>query len=149
MDIAGATRLDAAVADSFQGFHYAQRYEQRRSPCGDNSPGVRGRRRRSAGRGRIEEASIKAIAFDAFPVFDPRSVFALADGVYPGAGLSDEWRTRQFEYTWLRVVARHDADFWHVTEDALVFAANRLKLKLSPGSRATLMDEFFPKKRWV
>jgi 2-haloacid dehalogenase len=93
-------------------------------------------------------ASIKAIAFDAFPIFDPRSVFARADATYPGDGLSDEWRTRQFEYTWLRVAARHYVDFWHVTEDALVFAANRLKLKLSPESRATLMNEFLRLSVW-
>lgn len=93
-------------------------------------------------------ASIKAIAFDAFAIFDPRSVFALADAMYPGAGLSDEWRTRQFEYTWLRVAARRYADFWHVTEDALVFAANRLKLTLSPGSRTTLMNEFLSLSVW-
>jgi 2-haloacid dehalogenase len=93
-------------------------------------------------------APIRAIAFDAFPIFDPRSVLASADAMYPGAGLSDEWRTRQFEYTWLRVAARRYVDFWRVTEDALVFAANRLKLKLSPESRATLMNEFLRLSVW-
>jgi 2-haloacid dehalogenase len=92
--------------------------------------------------------SIKALAFDAFPIFDPSSVFALAEAMYPGAGLSDEWRTRQFEYTWLRVAARHYVDFWHVTEDALVFAANKLKLNLSPASRATLMNEYLRLSAW-
>lgn len=93
-------------------------------------------------------ASIKAVVFDAFPIFDPRSVFESADAMYPGAGLSDEWRTRQFEYTWLRVAARRYVDFWHVTEDALVFATNRLKLKLSPDRRATLMNEFLRLRVW-
>ena len=43
---------------------------------------------------------IKAIAFDAFPIFDPRPVFALAEQFFPGKGaeLSNAWRTRQFEY---------------------------------------------------
>jgi 2-haloacid dehalogenase len=68
--------------------------------------------------------------------------------MYPGAGLSDEWRTRQFEYTWLRVAARRYVDFWRVTEDALVFATNRLKLKLSPDRRATLMNEFLRLRVW-
>jgi len=92
--------------------------------------------------------SIKAIAFDAFAVFDPRSVFAFADAMYPASGLSDEWRMRQFEYTWLRVAARQYLDFWHVTEDALVFAANKLKLELSPDSRATLMNEYLRLSAW-
>jgi hypothetical protein len=42
------------------------------------------------------KARIKAVAFDAFPIFDPRPVFALAEELFPGTGLSDEWRTRQF-----------------------------------------------------
>ena len=65
---------------------------------------------------------IKAIAFDGFTTFDPRSVSALAEQLFPGRG--------QFEYTWLRTVCGHYADFWKVTEDALVFATNMLKLEL-------------------
>ena len=99
-------------------------------------------------RSQTASASIKAVAFDAFPILDPRSVFAFADAMYPAAGLSDEWRMRQFEYTWLRVAARRYVDFWHVTEDALVFAANRLKLELSPDRRATLMNEFLRLRAW-
>ena len=34
-----------------------------------------------------------------------------------GAELSNAWRTRQFEYTWLRTISRSYADFWKVTED--------------------------------
>src|SRR5215813_8069426 len=68
---------------------------------------------------------IKAIAFDAFPILDPRPIFALAETLYPGKGseLSNLWRTRQFEYTWLRTLSQRYADFWQVTEAALVFAA--------------------------
>jgi len=91
---------------------------------------------------------IKALGFDAFPIFDPTPVFALADAMFPGAGLSDEWRTRQFEYTWLRVAAQHYADFWRVTEDALVFAANKLKLGLSPEKRAALMNAYLGLRAW-
>ncbi|HXA51579.1 MAG TPA: hypothetical protein VNV86_14780 [Candidatus Acidoferrum sp.] len=38
--------------------------------------------------------SIRAIAFDAFPILDPRPVFALAEELYPGCGaeLSNLWR---------------------------------------------------------
>jgi 2-haloacid dehalogenase len=91
---------------------------------------------------------IKAIAFDAFPIFDPRPVFALADAMFPGAGLSVEWRTRQFEYTWLRVAAQRYADFWQVTEESLVFAANRLKLQLGGDSRDQLMHAYLELQIW-
>jgi hypothetical protein len=39
---------------------------------------------------------IKAIAFDGFPIFDPRPIFALTEELFPGKGtdLSTAWRTR-------------------------------------------------------
>ena len=45
-------------------------------------------------------APFKAVAFDAFPIFDPRPIAALAEALFPGRGmdLSNTWRTRQFEY---------------------------------------------------
>src|SRR3981189_1911104 len=78
-------------------------------------------------------AKIKAIAFDGFPIIDPRPVFAKAEEIFPGRGaeLSNAWRTRQFEYTWLRTMSGSYADFWQVTEQALVFAARLMKLEMS------------------
>src|SRR3954453_5654612 len=91
---------------------------------------------------RPPKTRIKVIAFDAFPVFDPRPIFALAERLFPGKGeaLGSEWRTRLFEYTWLRVAAGRYADFWQVTRDALVFAANRVAVELPPGRRDELMN---------
>lgn len=93
---------------------------------------------------------IKAIAFDGFTTFDPRSVSALAEQLFPGRGpeLSNLWRTRQFEYTWLRTVCGHYADFWKVTEDALVFATNTLKLELSLEKRQRLMQAYLELKSY-
>ena len=67
----------------------------------------------------LASSNRKAGAFDALAIFDPTSVFRLADDLFPGTGLSSEWRTRQFEYCWLRVASRHYADFWQVTEALL------------------------------
>ena len=94
--------------------------------------------------------SVKAIAFDAFPILDPRPVFALAEDMFPGKGadLAAAWRTRQFEYTWLRTVSRRYADFWRVTEDALVFAGKMLKLDLTANQRARLMDAYLAIRCW-
>ncbi|HEY7404481.1 MAG TPA: haloacid dehalogenase type II [Candidatus Angelobacter sp.] len=98
----------------------------------------------------IGPREIKAVAFDAFPIFDPRPINALAEELFPGRGLalSNEWRTRQFEYTWLRVAARRYADFWQVTQDALVFAAHKLQLDLSREKRETLMNAYLTLKAW-
>jgi 2-haloacid dehalogenase len=100
---------------------------------------------RAAGR-----TTFKAIAFDGFPVIDPRPVFARVEEMFPGKGaeLSASWRTRQFEYTWLRTLGGRYADFWHVTEEALIFAARSLKIELSPEQRDRLMQTYLELKAW-
>jgi 2-haloacid dehalogenase len=93
---------------------------------------------------------LKAVAFDAFPIFSPAAVHSRAEALFPGRGaaLSEEWRARQFEYAWLRVLSGRYADFWRVTQDALVFAANRLELELDVDKRETLMTAFLELAPW-
>jgi 2-haloacid dehalogenase len=95
-------------------------------------------------------SAIKAVAFDAFAIFDSRSVYRLAEQLFPGRGmeLSNEWRTRQFEYTWLRNSMHQYTDFWHVTQDALNYAANQNKLKLEPEQSKQLMSAYLQLKLW-
>lgn len=97
-----------------------------------------------------ERATYRAVAFDAFPIFDPRPVFALAEALFPGQGaaLSDVWRARQFEYQWLRASAHQYADFLRTTEDALVFAAKQIRLELTPDARAQLMHAYMTLEAW-
>ncbi len=68
---------------------------------------------------------IKACVFDAYGTFfDVHSAVGkhrhrlgdIADQV------SNLWRTKQLEYTWLRSLMGHHKDFWQVTQDALDFA---------------------------
>jgi len=93
---------------------------------------------------------IKAIAFDGFPILDPRPVFAIVNELYPerGVELTNVWRTRQFEYTWLRTLSRRYSDFWQVTDDALVFAAKALKVELTPEKHARLMEAYLKLRCW-
>jgi 2-haloacid dehalogenase len=97
-----------------------------------------------------KRTGIGAIAFDGFTTFDPRPVVALAERLFPGKGeeLGNAWRTRQFEYTWLRTMIGRYADFWQVTDEALVFAANALKLDLSAAKRAQLVRAYLEIKAW-
>ena len=68
---------------------------------------------------------IKACVFDAYgTLFDVHSAVGkyrqrLGDLADPVSLL---WRTKQLEYTWLRSLMKHHADFWQVTRDALDFA---------------------------
>src|ERR1700761_3101111 len=95
-------------------------------------------------------SAIKAIAFDGFPIFDPRPIFALAERLFPGHGaeLSNAWRIRQFEYTWLRTMAQRYRDFLGVIEDALVFAAKSLNIELPEDSRKALVNGYLEMKAW-
>ena len=85
---------------------------------------------------------IRACVFDAYgTLFDVSSV---ARGAQDALGerwqaLSDLWRTKQLQYTWLRGLGGHHADFWQVTGDALDFAISTLGIK-DDELRARLMD---------
>ncbi len=97
-----------------------------------------------------DRATFKAIAFDGFPIVDARPVFAKAEEILPGKGieLSNAWRARQFEYTWLRTLGGRYVDFWQVTEQALLFAANMLQIELSAEQRDRLMQTWLELKAW-
>jgi 2-haloacid dehalogenase len=55
------------------------------------------------------------------------------------AGLSEIWRAKQLQYTWLRSLTGQHADFWRVTGEALDFALDQLRVA-DPALRARLMD---------
>ncbi len=87
---------------------------------------------------------IKACVFDAYgTLFDVHSAVGkhrhrlgdLADQV---SGL---WRTKQLEYTWLRSLMGHHADFWQVTQDALDFAFDMHGID-NPGLHRDLMEAY-------
>lgn len=89
--------------------------------------------------------SLKAIAFDAYgTLFDVHSVAALAESFFPSAGvtLSEIWRVAQIDYTRIRTLGGQYADFRQVTEDGLVYAAERLGLPLSSDQREALMVQY-------
>jgi len=93
---------------------------------------------------------IKAIAFDAFPIFDPRPVYALLTNFFrdKGAETGSVWRTAQFEYCWLRALSGTYKDFWKITEDALLYAARKTGVPLTGGQRDELMMQFLHLNAW-
>ena len=89
--------------------------------------------------------SVKTFVFDAYgTLFDVHSVTMAADRRFPGKGteLSNGWRAKQLEYTWLRSLMNRYEDFWSVTQAALVATCNAMKLPLDAGTRAELMDAY-------
>src|SRR4051794_39757311 len=93
----------------------------------------------------------KAVAFDYFVLFNPDSVVRAVERVFPGRGreLTNLWRTRQFEYSWLRSMTGHYVDFFAVTEDALEYAANSMKLELTADKKRRLLDAYLHLTPWT
>lgn len=93
---------------------------------------------------------IKAVVFDGLALFDPRPVFAMVEQLFPGRGaaLVAAWRTRQFDYTWLRTLTGTYVDFLQVTDEALQFAAEAEKIAITPEQRRQLMAGFLNLKTW-
>ena len=90
-------------------------------------------------------AEIRAILFDAYgTLFDVHSVIRRCDELFPGKGsvLSQLWRTKQLEYTWLRSLMARYEDFDSVTRAALRFACRALGLPCSEATEAALLEEY-------
>jgi 2-haloacid dehalogenase len=89
-------------------------------------------------------APIRAICFDLFTLFDPRSVVEVARSIVGdrAAELCEAWRTRQFEYSWLRAASGQYVNFEVVTDDALLFASRARKLTLTRADRRTLVGAY-------
>ena len=74
---------------------------------------------------------LDALVFDAYgTLFDVHSVAARCEQLFPGKGrvLSQLWRSKQLEYTWLRSLMQRYVDFNCVTADALKVACQSLEL---------------------
>ncbi len=87
----------------------------------------------------------KAVVFDAYgTLFDVHSVASLAEQLFPGKGetLSQLWRQKQLEYSWLRAMSRRYKPFWEITRDALRFCAMRLGLPLTTELEGRLMNQY-------
>ncbi|MBX9810397.1 MAG: haloacid dehalogenase type II [Burkholderiales bacterium] len=86
-----------------------------------------------------------ALVFDAYgTLLDVQTVIALCEKLFPGKGaaLSQSWRAKQLEYTWLRSLMGRYEDFAQITADALRHACSALDLKLESSHVLQLMDAY-------
>jgi len=87
----------------------------------------------------------KALVFDAYgTLFDVHSVIARCEQYWPGQGaaLSQLWRTKQLEYSWMRALMGRYAPFSEVTRDALGYACEALGLELDAARNDALMQAY-------
>jgi 2-haloacid dehalogenase len=92
----------------------------------------------------------KAVAFDYFVIFDPNSILPAVEEVAPGRALefTRAWRSKQFEYGFLRSITNQHADFFEVTGDALDYTAAAMQVRLDPGARTRLLNAYLTLKAW-
>jgi 2-haloacid dehalogenase len=91
-----------------------------------------------------------AVAFDYFVLFDPDSIVSAVEEVSPERGreFTNLWRTRQFEYCWLRSITNRYVDFSAITEDALAYTANAMHVELTTSQKRQLLDAYLHLKPW-
>jgi len=85
---------------------------------------------------------IRACVFDAYgTLFDVHSAAGRCRDMLgeKSNALSEAWRQKQLQYTWLRSLMEAHEDFWHVTGDALDYAMASVGLD-DPAIRKRLMD---------
>lgn len=99
---------------------------------------------------RAGSRAIRAVAFDAFTLFDPRPAYQRAVEIFPGTGarFAELWRVRQFQYAWLRSLIGTYVDFREITLDALQFAAQSTGISLRAEERDALLQGFFELPAW-
>jgi 2-haloacid dehalogenase len=89
--------------------------------------------------------TIKAVVFDAYgTLYDIQSVAAVTEEAFPGYGeiITQIWRIKQLEYTWLRSLMRRYQDFSVITKDSLAYAIRVLGLKHDAATFERIMEKY-------
>jgi 2-haloacid dehalogenase len=83
--------------------------------------------------------------FDAYgTLFDIQSVAAVTEEAFPGYGeiITQIWRIKQLEYTWLRSLMRRYEDFSVVTRESLAYTLRCLGLKHDAQMFERIMEKY-------
>jgi 2-haloacid dehalogenase len=89
--------------------------------------------------------TIKAVVFDAYgTLYDIQSVAAVTEQAFPGYGeiVTQIWRIKQLEYTWLRSLMRRYEDFSVVTRESLAYTLRCLALPHDADVFERIMEKY-------
>lgn len=89
--------------------------------------------------------TIKAFVFDAYgTLFDVQAVAAATEAAFPGHGeyITQVWRLKQLEYSWLRALMGRYEDFRVVTREALRYTLNTLDLSADAALLERIVDVY-------
>jgi 2-haloacid dehalogenase len=88
---------------------------------------------------------LAALVFDAYgTLYDVTSVGATCEARFPGHGraLTELWRQKQLEYSWLVALMGRYQDFWSLTEAALRHSCRALGLTVQDAAVRELLDGY-------
>src|SRR5271155_2354714 len=89
--------------------------------------------------------AIKALVFDAYgTLYDVHSVYAKTEALCPGKGdlITQIWRLKQLEYTWLQTALQDYRDFAFLTRASLEFALRAAGIEPSENLTKALFDKY-------
>jgi 2-haloacid dehalogenase len=89
--------------------------------------------------------TIKAVVFDAYgTLYDVQSVAEITEEMFPGYGeiITQVWRIKQLEYSWLRSLMRRYQNFELVTQDALAYTLRSLGLEHDRDTFDRIMQKY-------
>jgi 2-haloacid dehalogenase len=89
--------------------------------------------------------TVKAVAFDAYgTLFDIQSVGEVTEDAFPGYGelITQIWRIKQLEYSWLRSLMQRYEDFSLITRDSLLYTLRCLGLQSDAEAVERIMDKY-------
>lgn len=94
--------------------------------------------------------TFKAACFDAFTIFDPRSLNDALEREVPGKGteLATAWRTKLFDYCWLRTLYGRYVNFDQVAAESLDVVLETTKTSLSEVARIRVQSVWRELKPW-
>jgi len=98
----------------------------------------------------VVRAPIRALAFDAFTIFDSRhlATIAIATVGEKGGALAAAWTSKLFALSWLETSAGRYSGFTALADAALAFSASSMGIELSAGRRRDLVAGFDDLPLW-
>jgi 2-haloacid dehalogenase len=89
--------------------------------------------------------TLKAVVFDAYgTLYDIQSVAAVTEEAFPGYGeiITQIWRVKQLEYTWLRSLMRSYRDFSDITRESLAYTLRVLGLEYDISTFERIIEKY-------
>jgi 2-haloacid dehalogenase len=88
---------------------------------------------------------IKAVVFDAYgTLYDVQSVAEITEEAFPGYGemITQIWRIKQLEYSWLRSLMQRYRDFSVITRESLAYTLRILGLQYDDAIFERIMEKY-------